>query len=318
MSKNLKGENTFDVIVIGSGVGGMTVASILAKLNKKKVLVLEKHFQIGGLTHEFQRGAFSWDVGLHYVGQMADGDLPRQIFDYITDGKVKWNKMPYVYERFIYPDFSFEVPSDPEDYKNKLDKLFPEEHRAIHAYFKDVTRVAAWHSMYIVEKTLPSFIAGLLRFIQTKKRKTALLTLGRYLDKNFKSGRLKALLTSQWGDHGVPPRKVAFAIHALIVHHYLLGGYFPEGGASSIAKAVCPIIEMAGGAVLAGHTVKSLIVENGTVAGGKAIYESGPDIKEVSFYGPVVISGIGVSETFENLLKEYVTPVSTDIKSVAN
>jgi all-trans-retinol 13,14-reductase len=59
----------YDAIVIGSGMGGLAFASIMAKLRKWRVLVLERHFKIGGFTHTFSRpGGWSWDVGLHYVG----------------------------------------------------------------------------------------------------------------------------------------------------------------------------------------------------------------------------------------------------------
>lgn len=62
-------EDKFDVILIGSGIGTLSCASILAQLEKKKVLVLERHFKIGGFTHTFKRpGNYEWDVGLHYVG----------------------------------------------------------------------------------------------------------------------------------------------------------------------------------------------------------------------------------------------------------
>ncbi|MGL5881359.1 MAG: NAD(P)-binding protein, partial [Xenococcaceae cyanobacterium] len=77
------------------GIGGLTVAAILSKLNQKKVLILEQHYLIGGYTHEFDRiSKFKWDVGLHYVGQMGKGDFGRKLFDYLTDGKLEWNKMP--------------------------------------------------------------------------------------------------------------------------------------------------------------------------------------------------------------------------------
>jgi all-trans-retinol 13,14-reductase len=300
----MKREDSFDAIVIGSGIGGLGAAAILAKHNRKRVLVLEKHFQPGGLTHEFQRGRFSWDVGLHYVGEMDQGNLSRQVFDYVTEGVLRWQKMPYVFEKFIYPDLSLHVPSDPEDYQQKLAELFPKEYVAIRTYFRDIYRVAAWSGSQIVKKTLPPFIAAIIQFFERKRREIALLPLGVYLDKHFKSTRLKAVLASQWGDYGVPPREAAFAIHALIVHHYLHGGYFPEGGASSITKAIRPIIEREGGAILVGHSVHSIMVENGVAVGVRASYESGPDRKEVSFYAPIVISDIGAAETYENLLKE--------------
>ncbi len=79
-------QNEFDAIVIGSGIGGLAFASIMAKLRKWRVLVLERHFKIGGFTHTFTRpGGWSWDVGLHYVGDMGKGMLGRRLFDYITD-----------------------------------------------------------------------------------------------------------------------------------------------------------------------------------------------------------------------------------------
>ncbi len=58
--------NQYDCIVIGSGIGGLTVATLLARVGKKRVLVLERHFKPGGFTHSFRRQEFEWDVGLHY------------------------------------------------------------------------------------------------------------------------------------------------------------------------------------------------------------------------------------------------------------
>jgi len=45
----------YDVIVIGSGMGGLTCASLLARIGKKKVLLLERHSKAGGFTHTFKR-----------------------------------------------------------------------------------------------------------------------------------------------------------------------------------------------------------------------------------------------------------------------
>ncbi len=66
-------ENKFDVIVIGSGIGGMTTASLLAQFFNKKVLVVESHSTFGGLTHELSRGESSFEVGVHLIGDMEEG-----------------------------------------------------------------------------------------------------------------------------------------------------------------------------------------------------------------------------------------------------
>ena len=59
---------SFDAIIIGSGIGGLCTAALLG-LKGKRVLVLEKHFKIGGWTHTFRRENYEWDVGIHYIGQ---------------------------------------------------------------------------------------------------------------------------------------------------------------------------------------------------------------------------------------------------------
>ena len=52
----------YDVIVIGSGIGGLATASLLAQLKHQKVLVLEQHFKVGGFTHTFSRHNYKFDV----------------------------------------------------------------------------------------------------------------------------------------------------------------------------------------------------------------------------------------------------------------
>ena len=107
-SANIANEQ-FDAIVIGSGIGGLATASLLAQLEGKRVLLLERHFQIGGFTHSFSRqGGLEWDVGLHYVGEVQIGSVARAIFDFITQGQVDWQAMPDVYDRLVFPDFIHE------------------------------------------------------------------------------------------------------------------------------------------------------------------------------------------------------------------
>ena len=64
----------YDAIVIGSGLGGLTTAALMAKAGKK-VLVLERHYTAGGFTHSFKRRGYEWDVGVHYVGQVGQAVL---------------------------------------------------------------------------------------------------------------------------------------------------------------------------------------------------------------------------------------------------
>jgi all-trans-retinol 13,14-reductase len=78
----------FDVIVIGSGMGGMTTAAALSRL-EYKVLLLEQAQSIGGLTHSFSREGFSWDVGLHYCGLFGPDQFAGRILDWLSGGTAR-------------------------------------------------------------------------------------------------------------------------------------------------------------------------------------------------------------------------------------
>ena len=110
----------WDAIVIGSGVGGLSAAGFLAKVAKMKVLVLEKRSERGGLTQVFRRDGASWDVGVHYIGDLQSGSIIRTLFDFLSDGRLEWNRMPDDFERFLYPDLDFDVPSDPAAFEKRL------------------------------------------------------------------------------------------------------------------------------------------------------------------------------------------------------
>ena len=85
-----------DVIVIGSGAGGLSTAALLAKAGKR-VLVLEQHDQAGGGLHTFVEKGYEFDVGVHYVGEMGRG-IFRTLFDQLTDGQLEWAPLDDAYD----------------------------------------------------------------------------------------------------------------------------------------------------------------------------------------------------------------------------
>ena len=292
----MSNSNQFDAIVIGSGLGGLTVAAILSKLNQKKVLILEQHYVVGGYTHEFARDSkFKWDVGLHYVGNMGKGELGRKIFDYLTNGKLKWNKMPDPFEKFVYPDFTFEQSCQPTKFKAQLIEMFPQQQREIARYFEDINTVAKMG-------TIPQLLRRAIAFFHPRLRNIEKLTTQEYLDHNFQDPKLKALLASQWGTYGLPPAQSSFLIHAAVVFHFLTGGYYPVGGASSIATNILPLIEKNGGKVLTQKQVREIIVENGIAKGVKVQKAHQPHAAIEEYYAPLVISDAGAFNTYTKLI----------------
>jgi phytoene dehydrogenase-like protein len=227
-----------DVIVIGSGIAALTLASLLAQLHRKRVLLLERHFQPGGFTHQFSRCRYHWDVGLHYVGEMEKDSYIRQVFDLVTRSQVDWARLPEPFERFSYPGFEFDVHGDPQRYAADLIERFPDERAAIRAYFKDLRRAARALNC----TTLETNTQGLLRLLMTAGRfwtgRHLGVTTRDYLQARFREPMLRTVLASQWGDYGLPPAESAFPVHAMIAHHYRNGAYYPAGGAGGIGGNV--------------------------------------------------------------------------------
>lgn len=292
----------WDAIVIGSGIGGLSVAALLARVADKKVLVLEKHTEPGGFTHVFRRDGASWDVGLHYIGGLDTGRLERDLFDFITGGDLDWNRMPEEFERFVYPGFTFSVPSDPKLYEQRLIERYPDERTAISRYFKDVRRTAAWYVRRIQKQMMPAPAAAFIDLWQFLSRAKATQTTGAYIDSHFRSPELKALLTSQWGDYGLPPKDSAFALHALVAASYFDGAWFPAGGAGRIAHTIEPGIAAHGGTIKVCQEVTSILIENGRAVGVRVIDHTRREPEETTCYAPVIVSDVGAPLTYLELL----------------
>lgn len=294
-------DGPYDAIVIGSGIGGLTTAALLSAAGKK-VLVLEQHYTAGGMTHAYERNGYEWDVGVHYIGDVGGHPtMTRKLFDFLSAGQLQWAPMDNTYDRICLGDEQFDLRAGREAFIAGLLEHFPGERKTLERYLERVSAVGKAMRVLTLEKILPGWCAPLLSLwkkwqLPEYLNKTTYEVLRELTDNE----KLIAVLTGQWGDNGMPPKEGSFIIHALIVKHYLYGGYYPVGGASEMAATIIPQIQVAGGEVFTYAEVETILMDGQRACGVRM--KDGTEIRS-----PVVISNAGVFNTFEKLLPESAT-----------
>src|ERR1019366_1180969 len=127
----------------------------------------------------FHRPGYEWDVGVHYIGQLGAGSPMRALFDEITEGRLKWNAMPEVYDRIRIADRCYDFVSGAERFTQRMREYFPREGAAIGRYVKQVRDAARASRLFFAEKALPAALARVAgpllrrRFLGYARRTTA-------------------------------------------------------------------------------------------------------------------------------------------------
>ncbi len=302
-----------DVIVIGSGVGGLSAAILLAQQGKN-VLVLERHYVAGGFTHTFARKGYEWDVGVHYLGEVhRPRSVLRQIFDVFSEGQLRWQAMDPVYDRICFPGESYDYEAPLEAWKQRMFQAFPQETRAIELYLDAVFSVTQATKNFFMERALPPLAQRLAgpwlrkKFLRYSDRSTLEVLKG------FTSNpKLIAVLTGQYGDYGLPPSQSSFAIHAIVTQHYFSGGAYPIGGSSQIAKTLINTLEKTGGKVLVKAEVAEILLR-GSQARGVRLSDG------TLLEAPLVVSDAGAALTFGPLLPnppDCILPLREQLKKI--
>ncbi|NML93951.1 phytoene desaturase family protein [Novosphingobium olei] len=293
-------EGDFDVIVVGSGMGGMGVASALAK-NGRKVLLLEQHNVVGGLAQSFERNGYRWSVGMHYIGDVASPHtMTRKIFDYATNDAIEWAHLPSIFNRMDIGGRQYAIPAGIDAYREALAGWFPDERGAIDRYLELVSEVTRSSPAYFALKAYPEG----QRPAQLQEAALPFFRLARRITRDVigqltSNAELTAILCANWGDYGIEPSRSSFAMHAMLFKHYVNGASYPIGGGGAFADAMVPIIESAGGLVLHSATVEQILIEGGRVVGVRLGDGSTVTCK-------TVISNAGMHATFGRLVDRQV------------
>lgn len=309
-----------DAVVVGSGMGGLTTAALMA-LAGKRVLVLEQHDRAGGCTHAFVEKGYEFDVGIHYVGEMGISRKKRKhgmatastrrLLDQITAGQLQWTPLKDAFDVVTIGDGvsspirRYPLPSGLDNLAAFLIEKFPSEKVGIEEFFRLCRRVDESMDNFAIAKTFPAWLATMLLKFRILPASTTLLeyfstSLEAVVDSFVETPDLKAILCYCFGDYGVPPSRAPFAMQATLFTHFSNGAFYPVGGASEIAYHVIPTIERAGGKVLVRANVSEILTSGDGVVGVRV--KRGKGQPDVDISAPLVVSNAGMKNTFESLL----------------
>ena len=133
----------YDVVIIGSGFGGLVCAHLLAKAGKR-VLVLERQQQPGGCIQSYQRKGKAFDTGLHYVGGLGDGQTLNRIFSHLGLMQLPWHRLdPEGFDQITIGDEAFAFAEGYDHFVEKLAARFPQERKALQQYVQTLQEAEA-------------------------------------------------------------------------------------------------------------------------------------------------------------------------------
>jgi phytoene dehydrogenase-like protein len=264
--------------VIGSGIGGLTAAALLAKRGLK-VAVFEQHFLAGGYCTSWERGVrrdgerltYIFDAGVHDVSGLGErGGVRNTMRQLDIEEEVDWHRMDHEY--FINGKY-LRVPRDPDSFAAKLGDLFPSERESAKSFLGEMRSI--YNEMYAdMEKTggvpsAPRSVDDMLAYPAAHPHMMKWMDrpFGEMLHAYFKDEGLKQFLSTLTGYLSDDPTVLTVGAMAPIFGYYFEGGYYPGGGSQKFADALVSVIEKHGGKIHLRTPVKRIVIENGRATG---------------------------------------------------
>ena len=278
------------VTIIGAGLGGLTVGSLLSKAGYD-VTILEQHYIVGGSATTFKRkGGFTCEVGLHETNALLTA---KEIFETLNVNDnvefVRTNEFFKVSSSSI----EFTMPDDTKKAITALCEKFPDEEKGIKAYFSAIKNISEEFDQI---RTAPKWKLMLfpLFFKHIARYKTA--TVKEVIDDLMENEALKLILNTNVGYYNDTIKDFSFLYHAIAQHSYYKGGgWYIKGGSQKLSNYLASIIKENGGEVITSAEV--IKINHNQQECTSITYIHKKEEKELS--ADIIISNLAPSSTYE-------------------
>lgn len=231
-----------NAVVIGSGVGGLVAANLLA-MRGWTVTVLEQHYRAGGYLHRFFRNGAGFDTGFHYVGAAR----PDQLFGKVLRHVGVYDQLdlreldPDGFDELRLPGLTVRVPAGAERWRDRLTGLFPHQAGPLRLFFERMEAAVTAYGLYKLDPGAEP----------TEVLPFEAISVSGVLDQvGIDDPRLRTLLASQAILYGVPPDDAPFGMHAIVSDHFSQGAWTIAGGGDRLALVLVKALRARGGRVV--------------------------------------------------------------------
>jgi phytoene dehydrogenase-like protein len=287
----LKLRDKYDVVIVGSGLGGLVSAIILAK-EGRSVCLLEKNNQYGGNLQTFVRNKTIFDTGVHYIGGLSEGQNLYQYFKYLgimDDIELqKLDENGFDIITFDNDTTEYKHGQGYDNFIRCLVEQFPEEETAILTYCDKLRDTCDKFPLYKVKLGKPYYDDTEVFELYAKE----------YIDSITSNKKLRAVLGGSNLLYAGEADRTPFYVHALAVNSYIESAYRVVNGGSQITKALLNKLKAAGGEAYKRHEVVDFGYENGLIT--SVTTDEGKIIK-----GDLFISNIEPKLTIKMVGKEH-------------
>ncbi len=258
---------TFDVVIIGAGVGGLTCGALLAKAGAK-VMIAERHDRPGGFVTDFERKGYRFQVPRIMGGCGPGGDLAK-LLDHLG-ARVDFTQVdPYL--RFVYPEHDISLSSETGEFAETLKESFQPQTDNINRFFKTAESVQKGLDMTLLRS--PRGLGAALRLmvqpflhLGTLGITSGRATCEKVLDSHFADEQLRSVMAAFWLLLGSPPWELSALPVFTLLKSFAWGAHFPAGGYGALSEELARVFTESGGTLLTGHDVTSVNSDEGRVS----------------------------------------------------
>ena len=285
------------VVIIGSGLGGLSCGVILAK-NGYHVTVLEQLNQAGGCLQCFQRRGAKFETGMHFVGSAAPGQTLARLMNYLEiDRDVRLSQLdPTGYDVVAIDGKQYRFANGRQAFIDQMAEYFPSQRANLERYYdlvELISNASTLHSLKHAESDA------------TVNTEYQLRSINEVIDHTITDPTLAKVLVGNLPLYAAEKDKTPFSTHAFIMDFYNQSAFRFVGGSDSVARSLVATIARYGGEVRVNSRV-SRIVCDATHAVGVEI--NGSEMVECDY----VVSDAHPKRTLELLDTKLIRPAYRD------